>query len=99
MMAEMPAREFDDWLAVYENDPWGEERDDRRMARVTWAIFQAAAPKAKLKEAPFMLDYSPKRPLTPEEYKRKSMRAYAGHGGGPSIAAATGSAEPSRGDC
>lgn len=81
MLAEMPASQFDDWLAAYNAEPWGEERADMRMARQVWATLQVAS-KKKLKESNYRFDFAGTRPrLTPEQYRAKSMRAYAGHGG------------------
>jgi hypothetical protein len=80
MLAEMTARQFEDWIAAYEADPWGEERADMRMARQVWATLQPHSKKA-LKESRFVFDFRPKVPLTPEEYRRKSMRIFLMQGG------------------
>jgi hypothetical protein len=81
MMAEMPESEFRDWMAIYEDEPWGETRADMRMARQTWATFQVKS-KRKLKEADFMFKFRQKqKPPTPEEYRLKAMRVYVANGG------------------
>jgi len=75
MLAEMPRRWFEDWQTVYEENPWGDEREDMRMARIAWAIRGG-------KESDYDFRFGPPPPPpTPDEYRRKSMRAYAMSGG------------------
>jgi hypothetical protein len=78
MLAELSFREFEDWIAAYDADPWGEERADMRMARLVWATLQPYS-KRKLNENKYRFSFSPKQRPTPAEYKQKSMRAYTMH--------------------
>lgn len=81
MLAAMPARQFDDWHALYVSEPWGEERGDLQMARIGWATLRPHV-KGKLKESDFLFKFGPPPPPpSPEEYRRKSMRAMYAHGG------------------
>lgn len=68
-------------MAYYQVEPWGFEFENQMMARQVWATLQVHAGKRKIDERDYPLRFEPKRPLTPEEYRAKSMRAYAGHGG------------------
>ena len=36
-MASLSAAEYSEWMAFYGLDPWGEQRDDMRMARLAAA--------------------------------------------------------------
>lgn len=86
----MTARQLADWQVAYRFAPWGEDRADMRMARLAWATLMPHLRKKTPREDRFLFRFRPeyKRPLTPDEYMRKSMRAMIAHGGGPSIAAA-----------
>jgi hypothetical protein len=81
MLSEMTHEQFEGWITAYGCDPWGEERADMRMARMCWASIQPHSRK-KVSESRFNFSFGPpKTPPTPEEYKRKSMRAYLANGG------------------
>jgi len=67
---------------VYQMEPFGDYRDDLRMARLAWATLQAGNKKT-LKETDFLFSWKHnERPLTPQDYKAKAMRAWTGGGGG-----------------
>ena len=78
---------FEDWLSIYQADPWGETRQDALFAQVVWACLQ---PHSKKKLDPNRLRIKFRRIVavpTPEEYKRKAMLFYVANGGGPSLKA------------
>lgn len=77
MLAEMPARWFQDWADVYAIDPWGDERDDLRMQRLAWATFQPHSRK-RLSESMFALKFTrPGSGITDAAaYKMKQMQRY-----------------------
>lgn len=74
-----------DQLAGWEDyagiEPFGPPTDDVRLGLIVQSLYQCQ-PGAK----PVLLEkcipkWGEKEPLTPDEYRSKSMRAYAGHGG------------------
>lgn len=79
MLDRMGASEFDDWMAYYTLEPWGEERADIRQALTTTAIVNFAEAHSKRpkwrKPEDFMpfRDPEPKRdePLTADEAMAK----------------------------
>lgn len=76
MLAEMSHGWFEDWRAHYNADPWGERRDDLRMMRIVWAIFQKGVRKT-LDESKFGFRFGPaKPPPSPTEYRDKAMRVF-----------------------
>lgn len=94
MLEEMPARQFDDWLALYQSEPWGEERDDLQMARLGWLSLLPHT-KNPPREKDLLFRFGPPPPPpTPEEYKRKSMRAMYAHGGYHALPAPTPTGGP-----
>lgn len=66
--ARCDAREFVEWIAIYRQDPWSEERADARAAIVAATIANVNRPKGRRphRMQEFMLQY--KRPR-----KRQSM--------------------------
>lgn len=56
-MAGLSSREFTEYLALYELEPWGDEPQDIRGAATIAAIYQAAGIKATARE--FLLHPDP----------------------------------------
>ncbi len=69
-------------MDYYALEPWGIELATAIQARQTWATFQAQTSK-ELAESKYRLKFyqEPAKPLTPAEYKAKSMARYKRHGG------------------
>ena len=87
LFAQLSHSQFLDWKALYGMEPWGEHRDDLRMARIVWAVFQSQS-KRELDESKYRFEwkYANPAPKTAEEYRMKAMGAWAGAGGGITIA-------------
>ncbi|HEV7299259.1 MAG TPA: hypothetical protein VGN72_07835 [Tepidisphaeraceae bacterium] len=85
LLATLTHEQFEDWIAIYPHDPWGEDRDDLRMARMVWATFAAMGGKKtkKLKESDFLFSFKTAmdKPQTPEQYAAKARRLYLAQGG------------------
>lgn len=68
--AEINAREFAQWKAFYRIEPFGERRQDLRIALMTYHLVCAQATSEcaeKLKVSDFMLDFAPKEPVSEEQ--------------------------------
>lgn len=50
------AEQFEDWIDYNTVEPWGEDRNELRNARLVWAVLQPHA-KRQLKEKTFMFDF------------------------------------------
>lgn len=48
MLRRIPAKLFDEWMAFYALDPWGEERADRRAAYLTTKVYNYLRPSEQL---------------------------------------------------
>jgi hypothetical protein len=83
LLDKLTPQQFQDWLDFYSLEPWGDERADLRMARIVWATLQKGNPK-KVNERDYLFrfDHVSTRAASPEEYKRRSMAAWTGAGGG-----------------
>lgn len=70
---EVDSAEFTEWQALYDIDPWGEERADLRNSVACWTSATAAGAKG-LKPDSFLLrfDQDP-TPDTPVEEKLKAI--------------------------
>lgn len=88
LLDRMSSREFSEWMAFYEIEPFGDERADLRQAMTTSAVHNSIQAQAKhpkwTKPEDFMLFKEPAQPKTeltepvaPEVLKGK-LRAFAG---------------------
>ena len=84
----MSSREFSEWMAYYEMEPFGEERADLRQALTTTAIVNVAQAQTKHPKWMKPEDYMPfskaaptrDGPAPPDELKDKLL-AFAGKRG------------------
>lgn len=78
MLSEMTARQFDEWQAFYQLDPWGEERADMRAAMLTSRIYNALRDKngQGYTVYDFLLWTDRPPPPTEEELEGKLMAAF-----------------------
>ncbi|HWV23262.1 MAG TPA: hypothetical protein VNZ58_03655 [Thermomicrobiales bacterium] len=88
LLDRMSSREFSEWMAYYELEPFGEERADFRQALTTSAVVNSVQAQTKhpkwSKPADFMpfrheSKQEPNKPADPEELKKKLL-AFAGGG-------------------
>jgi hypothetical protein len=75
MLAEMTVAEFEDWQTIYGIDPWGEERDDLRMARIVWAALRPHY-KRSIRERDFVLKFSTSREADAAQYRQRAHQRY-----------------------
>jgi len=87
LLAELSTREFDEWLAYYQIEPWGEERGDVRAGIIASTIANVNRnPKQRRKPyspKDFMpvYDKPPKRQQSTEEMLRMAEMITAAMGG------------------
>ena len=85
LLDRMSSREFSEWMAYYQIEPFGEARADLRQALTTTAVINAAQAQAKhpkwSKPEDFMLfskaQSKTNEPVSPDELKGKLL-AFAG---------------------
>jgi hypothetical protein len=79
------SREFTDWQAAYEMEPWGEKREDFRAAIVMQANAAAHGGKLKLKDAIELLnpweEFERKHGADPQSIRTKIRMFNAGIAG------------------
>lgn len=75
LLEEIPAPLFDEWLAFYSLDPWGENRADFRIAMLTSFVHNYAGVNPKTKPRDFM-PYLEKEEPTPEELQTRLMEKF-----------------------
>lgn len=79
MYAELTADEIVDWLAYYSIEPFGERRDDWRMANIMALMANAySAGKKRFKPSDFLPE-EPRKPPSPDEVAMKVRSILARH--------------------
>lgn len=86
LLADLTYRQFRDWVILHRLEPFGELRADLRMARIAARVGLRPEDESKLL---FRWKYRDAAPATPEDYRLKAMRAWAGAGGGMVVGADT----------
>lgn len=83
LLERLDAREFLQWLAYHQIDPWDEERADWRAGMVAAVIANTNGGRGKFRPSDFMpkFDQVTADPQTPEQMLRIAMRANAALGG------------------
>jgi hypothetical protein len=81
LLADLTRRQFLDWQTLYSLEPFGQARDDMRMARIVWALLQPHS-KKKLDESKFVFNwnyakYATDAPKDGHEHRLKAMRVWA----------------------
>ena len=68
-MTRCNSRQFAEWQAYYQVEPWGEERADLRAGIVASTIANVNRGKGQkpFKPSDFMPDFEPKKPQTAEQ--------------------------------
>ena len=74
MHAELPRREYLDWRARFDAEPWGDERADLRMARLCHVLTRRLMADS---EDGFLFKFGPPAAVSPELYKAKRMAQVA----------------------
>ena len=73
----MDGAELHQWWTSYQVEPWGEAREDLRMAILASTMVRLHAPKATVKLEDFLPDfYKEYRPKVDERTIRKSQAAF-----------------------
>lgn len=87
MLGELSARQFDEWIAFYSIEPWGEERADLRAGIVASTVANVNR-NAKQRSKPYspkdfmpVYDKPPKKAQTMEEMLRVVEVMNAAFGG------------------
>ena len=80
LRAVLTDRQIEGWLDYESIEPFGSPVDDQRTGLLIHAIYQSPRNKP-VKFDPCVPQWNPPEPLTPQEYKAKSMRAYLANGG------------------
>lgn len=83
MLAAMPARIYNEWLAYYEVEPFGEERADLRSAIIasTMANMWRGKKSRRFKIQQFMPNFEKPKPLDGELLLQKLRAATLALGG------------------
>lgn len=80
----MTVRELRLWAALYDSDPWGQERADLRAGTVAATVANCLTTKSSFKASDFMPHFGPReepKPKTHEELKDIVIRMNALMGG------------------
>lgn len=82
MLRSMSGREFVEWMAFYQLEPWGEERADLRQAFTTKMLYDVNRDPKKSKDLPVTtwMPYTeqPEREHNPEQLRAKWTQIIGG---------------------
>lgn len=89
LLQSMDAVEFRQWLALYERDPWTEDRSDLRAGIIAATVANANSTKRRFKPSDFVPDYERRRrkAMTPDQLRDMALRINAMMGGSVQTAA------------
>lgn len=88
LLAEIPAPLFDEWMAFYSLDPWGENRADFRIAQLTTRVYNylRSAEEKPYSPVDFMPYVDKPPPPSPEELQERLLAKFGlGPDGNPLI--------------